>query len=587
MSDNKLNFQKLTPTDKADIGAYKNALEFVFQNDDLKNIALTGSYGAGKSSVLESYKKKSKRRFLHISLAHFSNVTNDKSEDNNEKFKQEENILEGKILNQLIHQISPKNIPLTIFKTKTNFPVSYITFWIIFTIILFWCFQNYSIYCNEINNFIIHFGLQKYINKFIFTIIEPILIVCIGLCWLYPLVRFLANKIFLRKISLYGNEIEIFENNDESVFDKYLNEVLYLFDNAGTDIFVFEDMDRFNYNLIFERLREINNLINNTPSLKIHKKTVRFFYLLRDDIFTSKDRVKFFDFIIPIVPVIDSSNSYDQFLDHFVNTHIVDNFVPQFLQGLALYIDDMRILKNIYNEYLIYDARLSTTDQDKNKMLAIITYKNLFPKDFADLQLRQGFVYELFIHKDNVKKNEIERIEKEIASIKTKIETAQKEHLKNEQELKILYQHYRQFSSRNTNYNEEYADRGEAIVNSSEEQQDKLHSQVTELGNERLAVSNGHLKDIITRENIDKIFQVEHKNEIGETINFYEIKSSHYFDLLKYLIRNGYIDETYSDYMTYFYPNSLNENDKIFLRSVVDQKSKELRLSIEKSVISF
>ncbi|HCR0417950.1 TPA: hypothetical protein OMS46_004851, partial [Klebsiella aerogenes] len=56
---------------------------------------------------------------------------------------------------------------------------------------------------------------------------------------------------------------------------------------------------------------------------------------------------------------------------------------------------------------------------------------------------------------------------------------------------------------------------------------------------------------------------------------FNSIKGSEYFDLLKYLIRNGYIDETYNDYITYFYENSLNRSDKAFLRSISDKKGKD------------
>ena len=58
------------------------------------------------------------------------------------------------------------------------------------------------------------------------------------------------------------NEIEIFENQDDSFCDKYLNEVIYLFENPKTDVIVFEDMDRFEMNHIFERLREVNTLAN-------------------------------------------------------------------------------------------------------------------------------------------------------------------------------------------------------------------------------------------------------------------------------------------------------------------------------------
>jgi hypothetical protein len=59
------------------------------------------------------------------------------------------------------------------------------------------------------------------------------------------------------------------------------------------------------------------------------------------------------------------------------------------------------------------------------------------------------------------------------------------------------------------------------------------------------------------------------------------IKSSEYFDLLKYLIRDGYIDETYTDYMTYFYENSLSRIDKMFLRSITDQKGKEFTYQLK------
>lgn len=91
---------------------------------------------------------------------------------------------------------------------------------------------------------------------------------------------------------------------------------------------------------------------------------------------TPKIEQSFFDYIIPIVPVIDSSNSFDQFILHFKKSGIYERFDENFLQGLSLYIDDMRLLKNIYNEFIIYFNRLNTTELDCNKMLAIILSKN-------------------------------------------------------------------------------------------------------------------------------------------------------------------------------------------------------------------
>jgi hypothetical protein len=165
------------------------------------------------------------------------------------------------------------------------------------------------------------------------------------------LIKAQKNKNIFRKISLQGNEIEIFEEQNDSYFDKYLNEVLYLFENVEADVIVFEDMDRFNASRIFERLREVNTLVNIQRKKEQGDNYIplRFFYLLRDDIFISKDRTKFFDYIIPIVPIVDSSNSYEQFLKHLKEGNLLDKFDQSFLQSLSLYVDDMRILKNIYN----------------------------------------------------------------------------------------------------------------------------------------------------------------------------------------------------------------------------------------------
>lgn len=162
--------------------------------------------------------------------------------------------------------------------------------------------------------------------------------------------------------------------------------------------------------------------------------------MLRDDIFVSKDRTKFFDYIIPIVPVLDSSNSYDQFISHLKKGGLFEKFDESFLQGLSLYIDDMRLLKNIYNEFVIYFNRLNITDLNCNKMLAIIAYKNLFPRDFADLQLNQGFVYTLFNNKELFVKEEEKKLSEKIFEIAHKIELAKNEHLKTSKELDVVFE---------------------------------------------------------------------------------------------------------------------------------------------------
>ena len=593
MAERTHHFERLTPIDNMDLTVYEEAIDYAFDNSDIKNVAISGAYSAGKSSVLASYKKKhSELHFLHISLAHF------KSPEQDDETEVKESVLEGKILNQLIHQIPSAKIPQTNFRVKKRVSaksvlkptIEVVLFFI--AAIYFACFDIWKSYVNTLPNNWFKSILTLSTHQYA-LMVDGILMVTLLLFIVYGLIRVQKNKNVFRKLNLQGNEIEIFEESDDSYFDKYLNEVLYLFENADADVIVFEDMDRFNANRIFERLREVNTLAN-IQLQKEDKKVLRFFYLLRDDIFISKDRTKFFDYIVPVVPVVDGSNSYDQFISHFKKGGIFEKFDESFLQGLSLYIDDMRLLKNIYNEFVVYFNRLNITELDCNKMLAIIAYKNLFPRDFADLQLNQGFVYTLFDSKELFIKEESENLSEKISEVLHKIELAKNEHLKTIKELDAAFEDKKSIDYWNRKQElsaadkKDYAERKQAIENRLNNTIPDLESAKLSLEQELILTQNKPLSDIITRDNINKIFSITSTNEIGYVTEFNEIKSSEYFDLLKYLIRNGYIDETYADYMTYFYENSLSRVDKTFLRSITDKRAKEYtyKLKEPKLVVS-
>lgn len=630
MAKDEYHFERLTPINDIELKVYEDAINYVFENQDIKNVAISGAYSAGKSSVLESYKKKhSKLQFLHISLAHFQSPeleeeTGDADQkDHEEKGGIKESVLEGKILNQLIHQIPSDKIPQTNFRVKRKIKRSDIAkstvviLMLVLMILYFVFFKSWGNYVLSLPDNILKTILSCTISQYSLLISGIILTILLGIV-IYGVVKIQKNKNVFRKLNFQGNEIEIFEESNDSYFDKYLNEVLYLFENAEVDAIVFEDMDRFNVNSIFERLREVNTLVNirlqkdnnkkfrlNIWLRKDNKKIIRFFYLLRDDIFVSKDRTKFFDYIIPVVPVLDSSNSYDQFLDLLKKGGILQLFDNNFLQGLSLYIDDMRLLKNIYNEFVIYYNRINTTELDCNKMLAMITYKNLFPRDFSELQLNQGFVFTLFNKKDEFIADEIEEIENQIEEIQKKIKCLNDEHLISTRELSaaIADKYLRGYNWESKDDNnlssfilgylngskrEEYVRRKKSLEDKLAGNISQLEDQIYELEEKKNTLRNQQLYELINRNNINRIFSTTSTNEIGVVREFKEIKSSEYFDLLKYLIRHGYIDETYSDYMTYFYENSLSRVDKIFLRSISDSRAKEhtYRLKNPKLVVS-
>lgn len=594
MSDDSYKFQKLTPNSDVELGIYKNAIDFVFANDDLKNIAISGQYSAGKSSLVESYKKShSNIKFVHISLAHFR--ATEEAEINEPSKAISETALEGKILNQLIHQINADDIPQTHFKVKKKIKTSNIVINTIFTVLFIAAALHITLF-NKWGEFVslLSDGVLKTLltlsTRHDTLLISGFIATILSFIFIYKLIRTQKNRNVFKKINVQGNEIEIFEESEESYFDRYLNEVLYLFENVDADAIIFEDMDRFNSNHIFERLHEVNRLVNIQRTLAGHKKsTLRFIYLLRDDIFISKDRTKFFDYIIPVIPVVDSSNSYDQFISLFDDGGILNLFNERFLQGISLYIDDMRILKNIYNEFQIYYNKLNTTELDCNKMLAIIAYKNIFPRDFSELQLNQGMVFTIFSKKDNLIIEELKKIEKDISDRKKEIDVINDEILISSQEVDAIYNQELSRYNNHPHLNQtEKADiekrraaRKENVENKINGKVEKINELISRLKESLVDYRNKKLKEIITRENIDEIFKLTYTNEIGEERDFNEIKSSEYFDLLKYLIRDGYIDETYTDYMTYFYENSLSRIDKMFLRSITDQKGKEFTYQLK------
>ena len=639
--DTSCKFHALTPKDDEPLGIYQSAFEFVFTNDKVRNVAVSGAFGSGKSSILAScidqYKNK---KFKYISLAYFRpeemgkadelsvSCDDDGTKDNDKtKSLSVETLLEGKILNQLIHQIPPEDIPRSNFRVKkerleakklSGKAKVLICIGVILGLYTFLFSQWYALVDSMTVDWLqtpLTFSTHGEFRFFV-----GIVFLIIGGLFTYRfachIIKAHNNRKIIKRANVKGLEIEIFEDSNESYFDKYLNEVLYLFDRSNADVIVFEDIDRYGSIKIFGRLREVNTLVNNNRK---GKPPLRFFYLIKDDIFASKDRTKFFDFIIPIVPVIDSSNSYEQFIKHLKEGGLYENFDRSFLYRLSLYIDDMRILKNIHNELIMYMNRLKIVTDTKlswNKMMAMIVYKNLFPRDFADLQLNRGFVFEVICERgrERLLASKRSKLETEIKNKQAQLNSAKVETL-TEDELTVVYylKHYKTIQqnwtpangkqqllllkeqvlnqpSNHRNQNlvdilEEYEERIALAANNKKTHIARLEKEISLLNRELQNLTNKRVYELLTIENNDNffrdtVFRSETKDE-NKTNSFDTIKDSPYFAMLKYFIREGFIDEMYSDYMTYFYPESISEIDKVFLRRVTEKRGAEFHYALK------
>ena len=148
-------------------------------------------------------------------------------------------------------------------------------------------------------------------------------------------------------------------------------------------------------------MRELCQLVNES---KIVGRHIVFLYAIKDDVFVDEARTKFFDYISTVIPVINSSNSKAKLKEALKDRGFDDNEIPdEDLSEIAFFIQDMRILTNIANEYSQYRCKLYNHDKNylsRTKLLAMIVYKNYFPKDYAQLHKRDGLVYSCLTSKN-------------------------------------------------------------------------------------------------------------------------------------------------------------------------------------------
>ncbi|EGQ5754720.1 hypothetical protein I4L71_002914, partial [Enterococcus faecalis] len=237
-------------------------------------------------------------------------------------------------------------------------------------------------------------------------ILYGILIVSISIL-LFQIFQTILKQFKLSKLNFANVSIEEDKNNF-SYFNKYIDEILYYFETNKFDVVVIEDVDRFKSIRVFEHLKELNLLLNNSKQIS---REITFIYAVKEDIFSnskedieeheSEIRTKFFELIIPIIPVVDTFNSREYLIPMMKEKSVgeLDENFENFLKDISLYISDLRLLTNIVNEFFTYldiHGNLSGS-MNKESLFSIIALKNLVPSVFTELQKSQGFIYEIIV----------------------------------------------------------------------------------------------------------------------------------------------------------------------------------------------
>nr|WP_234240092.1 ATP-binding protein [Halomonas desiderata] len=337
------------------------------------------------------------------------------------------------------------------------------------------------------------------------------------------------------------------------------------------------------------------------------KRTIRFLYALRDDMFINTDRTKFFEFIIPVIPIINTSNSIDMVLEQGRRLKLDGRLDRQFLREVSRYLNDLRLIQNIFNEYAIYRANLETEGEnflDSNKLLAILIYKNVYPRDFEQLHRGAGALAEILNLQDELIGHGESIYKTEIAKIEQRLEDAERQTPSDLRELRQIYamalieklpvninavridrsqwiplpqllSHDAfeklivgpRLSGRNANGQQtqvdvsklesevcsykSYLQRKEEIESKSTENKNKSLRQIRDLRSKVSALRTTKLNELL-RLNSDHVQELfENFGENGE--------------LARFLILEGHLDDTYYQYTSLFHSGRLSPNDNKFL----------------------
>lgn len=624
MEEQKNVFNSLGPVNlEKNEQVYTEALNYAISNDEIKNIAITGTYASGKSSVWETFKKYKKfdgKDVLTVSLGNYENTNVEINENSENKVKEIDNRVERQIINQILSQINASDIPLSKYSFKENKSEDEInhqvsmTFLFLISLVLLYFSQSIL---NVLN-------VQDNPSNIFFLLLISVVV------FVSPVGEFLHyifknHKFKFLKIKIKEAEADLNYQNcdDETIFDRSIKEIVYLLASSRAKILVFEDLDRFNNVEIFVKLKELNFLVNAYLKTTNQNRVVKFVYLIKDGLFSSKDRTKFFDFILPIVPILDSKTSVNKFLEliNLAQNNQKSQDEERDLKfstilSISSYVDDMRLLKNIVNEYIVYSSivPIDILELDTNKLFALITLKNIFPNEFELLQEHKGEIIQLFDELENYRGILVKKYEEEYHNFLNEYNDFEQETFSNvaklipyEVEINSLkktydwvvflrdwYKNKNLLRSITCESKEEiytYEKFIDKFIYANEENKKDIKLQISRMERYKGTVERRRKQIEIDKQQarvcsykvlLNMMDEAEVNQLFNKTNN--KIRKDNYFQLIKYLVLSGLLDDTY-----WYYKSSpviqkfasFKLNDLKFMIGLFENRSLDVSLKVE------
>lgn len=497
-----------------ELESYLPEFELVESRGDVRNVAVTGPATANKEAVVNSWKARSGAgRWLTVSMPHFNGDASPISTSE----------IEETLINQIVCQMSLSKSPKSRFRPlmKRNRALdiaiaAVCAAFVALTIFLVWVAGLLP--SSRPPMALCALGFVAWLG-------------CIGF-GVFHIVRSNAIGRLLARFKLKGGGIELAGGANDSRIERYMGDLVYLLDTNGHDFVVFEGLDTYRYLPLFERLRALNALVN--AQRGEGRASMRFVYLVSDSLFEDPhERARFFDYIIPVIPFVDPANVLMQFRGGLSGVGIdVDG---DFLADLSRFVDDPSILRDIVNEARHYKAGLldadETSENDLERLIALLTYKALFPRDFDMLQNGRGYLNALLKSRSAIVEEMLSRNVKATAELAARLETAK-------------------------------AEGDAAAVTVIQDDIDALKREELELGRKTLAMLIDEMA------NPEPLFQNPPYREGLDAAHLRSVLASPYFPFVRFAVGRGWIDSTYERFLSNFYAESLAADDRGLIAAI-------------------
>lgn len=421
-------------------GNYVRALTDAISDEKVTNVALSGNYGVGKSSILNRFAKMDgiKDRVVEISLSTISPTTTEEPSEG--QASSLTNRIQKEIVKQLLYREEPRKTSGSRFRR-----IEQLNFW-----------------REALNSVLAGIGvmllflLTGWTEKLSVELIpttylgawDHVLVFIFAFAVVYTIRIQFYGKFYIKQFETGAATISL-DGNSASYFDQYLDEIVYFFQVSKRTVVVFEDIDRFDNWYIFETLRSLNRLLNNASQIV---NSVHFIYAIKDSIFdcsahkvTSQNeevkgqnaedipdedpaqielirsnRTKFFDLVIPVVPFISHRSARDLLKDTLDG--IQHSVTPELLSIAGRYVPDMRLLKNVRNEFIVFRERIFSGAGEKlnlieNELLGMMLYKSTHLADFELIRLGKSNLDKLYEYSRTIVADNVRTIEAEISSL--------------------------------------------------------------------------------------------------------------------------------------------------------------------------